>query len=161
SAEEIPFVAQIDQVGGSHVQPLIVDNAILLVQRFQQDVVQMAYSLNDSPDAGAFVSSDLTLFARQLQRMGFAIHRPAYAKKPNTIAFFPLENGQLGGMTFKPREEVRGWARTVTREGDAIESVAVVPHENGRKLTIYVITRRTINGQTKRYHEYFEDDDPN
>ena len=158
---EAPFVAPIEQVGSAHVQALIVDNAILVIQRFQQDVVQLSYSLNDSPDAGSFVATDTTLFSRQLQDMGFSIHRPAYAKKPYSIAFFPMDNGHLGGLTFKPRQEVSAWSRTKGRTGDDIESVAVVPHENGKKLTIYTITKRTINGLTKRFVEYFEDDDPN
>jgi len=157
---ETPFVAPIDQVGSAHVQPLVVDNAILLLQRFGQDVVQMAYSLNDSPDASAFVSTDLTLFSRHIGDMGFAVHRPAYAKKPFSLVFTPLENGQLANLTFKPREEVKSWSRTKTRAGDEIESVAVVPHEDGKRLTVYVVVKRTINAVVKRFWEYFEDDSP-
>lgn len=153
--DEIPFVSKISKAGSMHVQPVIVDNAILLTQRYGRDIVQLAYSLQDSPDASSFVPSEPTLFARQISDMGFAKHAPAYWQKPNSIIFYPLENGQLAGLTFKPRHEILAWARTVT-DGD-IESLCVVPHEDGEGSTVLLIVKRTINGATKRYWEYFED----
>jgi hypothetical protein len=89
--------------------------------------------------------------------MKFAQHPPAYYQIPNSIIFFPMENGQLATLTFKPRQEVAAWARTVT--DGIIESVAIVPHENGQGMTVYLIVNRTINGATKRCIEYFEDND--
>lgn len=153
--DEIPFVNKISQAGSLHVQPIIVDNAILAIQRFKRDIVQFAYSLQDSPDASSFVPNEPTLFARQISDMMFAQHRPAYQQKPNSIIFYPLENGQLGGLTFKPRQEILAWARTVTN--GEIESICVLPHENGQGMVTYAIVKRTIDGQTKRLWEYFED----
>lgn len=156
--DEVPFVSKIATAGSLHVQPAIVDNAILLTQRFARDVVTLAYSLQESADATSFVPGEATLFARQISDMGFAKHPPAYQQKPNSIIFYPLVNGQLAGLTFKPRQEILAWARTVT-EG-TIESVAVVPHEDGKRQTIYCIVQRMINFQVKRFIEFFEDDSP-
>ena len=36
-----------------------------------------------------------------------------------------------------------------------------MPHEDGQRLTIYAVVKRTIDGATKRFIEYFEDNDPN
>lgn len=152
--DETPLVKKISEQGAQHVQAVPVDNAILLLHRFKGDVIQLAYSLQDSADGETFVPSDVTLFARQISDMMFSKHQPAYYQKPNSLVFFPLENGQLGGLTFKPRQEIVAWSRTVT-DGE-IESVATVPHENGQLITVYLIVKRTINGATKRYWEYFE-----
>jgi len=153
--DETPFVAKISTAGSMHVQPIIVDNAILLTQRYGRDIVQLAYSLQDSPDANSFVPSEPSLFARQISDMRFAKHAPAYWQKPNSIVFYPLENGQLAGLTFKPRHEILAWARTKT-DGE-IESQCAVPHEDGKRSTVLLIVKRTINGETKRFWEYFED----
>ncbi len=153
--DETPFVKKLSEQGSMHAQAITVDNAIVALQRFEHDVVQFAYSLQDSADGESFVPTDLTDFARQIGEMEFALHAPVYYQKPYSIVFHPLKNGQLAGLTFKPRQEVKAWARTKT-DGE-IESVAVVPHENGRSMTVYLIVKRIINGVTKRYWEYFED----
>jgi hypothetical protein len=156
--DEIPYTAKISENGSMHVQPIVVDNAILMLQRFEQDVIVLAYSLDHSPDSSSFVGSEPNLFSRQIGNMKFAVHPPAYAQKPFSMVFWLLTNGQLAGLTFKPRQEIQAWSRTKTRQGDEIESVAVVPHESGQRLTIYQIVKRTINGAVKRYWEYYEDD---
>lgn len=158
--DETPFVTAIGSTGSMHAQPIIVDSAILFLQRFGHDVFQLSYSLSDSPDAATFVPADLGLFARQISDMRFVKHRGMYQLKPNSMAFWPLVNGQLAGLTFKPRQEVVAWSRTVTaptlsHEG-LIESQAIVPHENGRDTTMYFVVKRVINGVAKRFIEYID-----
>lgn len=158
SGDETPNVVPINFAGSKHVQPVVVDNAIVFLQRFGHDLIILSYSLQQSPDATSLVGSEPNLFSRHIGDMVFALHPPAYAAKPYSIIFQPLENGQLAGLTFKPMQEVVAFSRTVTRAGDEIESVAVVPHEDGKRLTVYQIVKRTINGATKRYWEWYEDD---
>ncbi len=156
--DEIPHVVPINFAGSRHVQPIVVDNALVFVQRFGQDIVILSYSLEQSSDATALIGTEPNLFSRHIGEMIFANHAPAYAAKPFSIIFFPLENGQLANFTFKPRQEVSAFSRTKTRAGDEIESVCVVPHEDGKRLTVLQICKRTINGGTKRYWEWYEDD---
>lgn len=156
--DEIPHVVPINFAGSRHVQPIVVDNALVFVQRFGQDIVILSYSLEQSSDATALIGTEPNLFSRHIGEMIFANHAPAYAAKPYSIIFFPLENGQLANFTFKPRQEVSAFSRTKTRAGDEIESVCVVPHEDGKRLTVLQICKRTINGGTKRYWEWYEDD---
>jgi len=152
-----PLIKTISHVGSQHVQPLAVDSAIIVLQRLKTQVNSMSYSVSESADADSFVPSDLTIFARQISEMKFAHHQPVYYQIPNAIVFFIMENGQLAGLTFKPRQEVAAWSRTVT-DGE-FESVAVVPHENSQGMTVYVVVKRVINGATKRFIEYFEDNE--
>ena len=156
--DQIPYVAKISNAGSMHIQPVVVDNAILLTQRFGHDTVILAYSLNESPDASSFVPSEPCLFARHLGDMEFSLHPPAYARRPYSIVFYGLNNGHLAGLTFKPRQEVLGFSRSVT--SGSFESYAVVPHEDGKRLTICVIVKRTIDGNVKRFVEVFEEDHP-
>lgn len=152
--DETPYVRKLGEQGSQHVQAIAVDGAILLLHRIKHDVVMMSYSLQDSPDGDSFVPSDITVLVRHIGDMMFAKHPPMYWQKPDSIVFYFLENGQLAGLTFRPREEIRAWSRTVT--DGVIESGCIVPHENNDSFLIYLIVRRTINGQTKRYWEYFE-----
>lgn len=155
--DEIPYTAKVAENGSMHVQPIVVDNAILMLHHFGRSVIALSYSIDSSPDASSFAPQEVTVFARQIADMGFAVHRPVYVRTPNSIIFFPLNNGQLAGLTFKPRQEIQAWARTKTRAGDSIESIAA-NHEDGQtRQVIYQIAKRTINGATKRYWEYYED----
>ena len=89
--DEIPYVAKISNVGSMHVQPAIVDNAILLFQRFGEDVVILAYSLNESADANSFVPSEPCLICPPYGDMGFLLHPPAYARRPYSICILGLK----------------------------------------------------------------------
>lgn len=160
-----PMVKTIATVGSQRVQPVAVDNMVVTLQAFQSQIHTLGYSVSDSADADSWVATDLTVFARQIGEMMFSQHRPAYYQIPNTIVFFLLENGQIGALTFKPRQEVVAWARTktaATLAGDGvIESIAIVPHESGQRMIVHAVVKRVIDGETKRFIEYFEDDDDN
>lgn len=73
--------------------------------------------------------------------------------RPNII-WAVKNNGQLVGMTLEESESVSGWHRHNT-DGE-FTSVASLPRENADNQ-LWVCAKRTINGSTKYYIEFFED----
>jgi hypothetical protein len=65
-------------------------------------------------------------------------------------------DGQLLAMTYQRDEEVVAWSRIVTRAGDTVESVAVLPASDG-KDEIWVCCGRDIDGTTAYHIEQMQD----
>jgi len=62
------------------------------------------------------------------------------------------KNGEMVGMTYEKSQQVLGWHRHITN--GTFESLAVIPTATDDQL--WVIVKRTVNGATKRYVEYFD-----
>lgn len=73
--------------------------------------------------------------------------------RPNTI-WGVRNDGQMVGMTIEESEGINGWHRQVT-DGEFV-SVASLPREN-KDNQLWVCVKRTIDGNTKYYIEYFND----
>ncbi len=82
---------------------------------------------------------------------GFTIVDAAQQKSPLPVLWFVRSDGALLGYTYSPEEEVSGWHIHTTN--GTFERVCVIAE--GDEDRIYVIVKRTINSQTKRYVERF------
>lgn len=149
--DEIPYIRDQSAVGSQHVQPVVVQSAIIFLQRFKRKVFELSYAL----ESDSFSPKNRTLLSRQIGNGKFAQHAPAYASEPNSIVYFVMENGELGCLTINREEDVTAWSRVVT--DGTIESVAVIPHPDGDRHQVGIIVKRMINGEIKRFVEYFED----
>jgi hypothetical protein len=83
-----------------------------------------------------------------------------YQKEPDSVIWAIRSDGQLTGLTFKiesqgigiDEERVIGWHEHPLN--GAVESVATIPSADGSQDDVWMIIRRTIEGQTRRYVEY-------
>ncbi len=128
--------------GPSALPPAIVGDGMV----YLQDRGKIVRELRLSGDG--LSSGDLTLFAPHLLR-AFSIERFDYAEFPDSVLWAVRSDGTLLSMTYNPEQQVVGWARHDT--DGVFEDVCVVPE--GDEDGVYVIVRRTIDGQTKRYIE--------
>ena len=133
--------------GASNVQPIIVNASLIYCAARGGHVRELAYSR----DAGGFVSGDLSMRAPHLFDRREIVDM-AYGKAPYPLIWFISDNGRLLGNTYVPEQEIGAWHWHDT-DGH-FESCAVVAE--GHEDMLYVIVRRTINGQDKRYIERLE-----
>jgi len=133
-------------IGANQVQPQVVGNRIVYPRARGGRVNELAYSF----DAQGYVTNDLSLLAQHLFD-GFSIVDMALPKAPYQFAWFVSSNGDLIGLTYVPEQQVAGWHHHDTGIGDSFESVCSVGE--GDEDAVYVITRRTIGGQTRRFVE--------
>jgi hypothetical protein len=133
---------------------LVIDTAIIYIDRLKRKIRELKYDLgSDSYDA-----PDLARDAEKATRSG--IEQLVLQQDPFDIFWARRRDGQLVGCTYVPKEQVRGFHRHIlapTRGG-----VAVVECEstNAGQLgsdELWLLVRRVINGQTKRYIEILED----
>ena len=131
-------------VGASNVQPIIINNTLVYCAARGGHVRELGYNWQ----SGGFVTGDLSLRAPHLFD-NLEIEDMAYAKAPMPEVWFVSSNGRLIGLTYVPEQQIGAWHWHDT--DGTFESVAVVAenHEDA----VYVVVRRQINGQWKRYVE--------
>lgn len=130
--------------GSSSVMPIATNGSILYVQAQGSRIRELAYSWQNS----AYSSIDVSLMAPHLFD-GYTITDLAYSRAPVPLLWAVRSDGALLGMTYVPEQQVYGWHRHRT-DGE-FERVAVVAE--GLEDTLYVVTKRTINGRTCKFVE--------
>lgn len=132
----------------SDVRAVVVGNAVIYVQTRGKIVRDLQFDEGIDGLAGR----DLTIYATHLLERKTAVALD-FAQVPHSIVWIVRSDGQLLGLTYVPDQDVWGWHRHDTLNG-SFEDCCVVPESDEDAL--YVIVKRTINLQTKRYIERME-----
>ncbi len=106
----------------------------------------LKYDINSD----GYNGNDLSIYSPHLFD-GHTLVDLAYAENPHSVVWAIRSDGALLGMTYLREQEIWGWHRHDTGNGDTFENVCVVAE--GAEDAVYVVVKRTIDGQTKRYIE--------
>jgi hypothetical protein len=143
--------------GSSKVRPLLMDEAVLLITAKGQRPYSISYSL----EADGYKGADASVLAPHLFKERSIIDM-AWCEFPHSAAFLTRDDGKLLCMTWMPDQEVLGWTMLELglednegMGGSGVESVCAVT-EDGRDR-IYLVVKREINGQNRRYVERLAD----
>lgn len=104
--------------------------------------------LNFAIDRDGYRGNDLTVFAAHLFD-GYTIVDWDYQEIPHSVVWAVRSDGKLLGLTYIREQEIVAWHEHDT--DGFVENVCVVPE--GSDDIVYLIVRREIDGQTKRYIE--------
>lgn len=148
----------------SNIQPVKAANAGLFIEGGRK-MREVAFVF----EVDGFRAPDLTLPSEHITSPG--ITRMCYVRRPNPIIWMVRSDGTLVGCTYERDQEVVAWHRhdlggfsdSGQTTAAAVESVASVPTSDGQNEELYLVVKRYINGQTRRYIEFlypnFEDGD--
>jgi len=135
--------------GSAQVTPPQVGNSVLFLQRASRKVREYVYQF----ETDAYTAPDLAILAEHITEGG--ILEMAYQQEPFSIVWMVRTDGKLIGMTYERSQDVIGWHRhSIGGTNTKIESVAVIPSENGTRDDLYAVIQRTINGVSKRFIEF-------
>lgn len=134
----------------SRVQPQVAGTSLVYGQRAGRKLLSLNYRL----ETDKFVSTDLAVLADRITRTG--IIATAFQGEPNQIMWCVLKNGKLLGFTYNQEQDVTGWHRHPLGGAGVVESVASIPDPDGSREQLWLLVKRTINGSTRRYVEFFE-----
>lgn len=140
-------VRPVTYVGASNVQPVVSGASILYVAAKGGRLRELVYSQSATGAVG-YTNIDLSLMAPHLFDFKTIVDL-GFARTPYPVLWAVSSDGSLLGLTYVPEQKVAGWHRHDT--DGAFESVCVVTE--GSEDAIYVVVKRTINGQQKRYVE--------
>jgi len=140
--------------GCAKIAPVDAGGSFLYVTRSRKTIAELV--LNQS---GRFSSDDIGQVSEHIPKKG--VHELAFQSDPDPVLWFPLDNGELGGFTYQPAQEVRGMHRHDIAGSFAgsnwgiVESAVITPGQDGVD-DLWLIVKRTIGGNTKRYIEIME-----
>ncbi len=134
-------------IGANNVQPLICNANVLYAaaRGGHLRVLNYAYS------AQGYQSADLSLVCPHLFD-NYEIKDIALSKAPTQIVWVITSNGKLNALTYYPEQEIKAWS--VMETDGEFESCCVV--SEGTEDHLYVVVKRNIDGQVKRYIERLE-----
>ncbi len=138
--------------GSSHVQPAVIDSDIYFVQRNARKLRKFAFNL----DQDSYRSREDSILAEDVFDAG--IKQLAYQQDPDSVVWCAMNDGLIVGFTVeKDQKVVAAHPHLYGPETlDAVESVAVIPDPSGTQDQLWIQTKRTIGGVTKRYIEFVE-----
>ena len=135
-------------LGGEDLMPKKVGNFLYYVQRFGKKLRELFYNF----ELDAYKSVDRTILAPHI--LGDGVVDMDVQNNPETIFYCVLTSGTLATLTREIDQEVSGWARQTT--SGTYSSVAVIPSQSANYDEAWVIVERFINGNKRKYVEYFE-----
>ncbi|MDX8534279.1 hypothetical protein RFM41_24455 [Mesorhizobium sp. VK25A] len=140
--------------GCARIRPVDAGQSFLYVTRSRRAIAELT-----QVQANKFTSDDIGQVSEHIPKKG--VVEIAYQTDPDPMLWFPLDDGELGGYTHQPSQDVRGMHRhrfggaAAGLEWAAVESAVVTPGQNGVD-DIWLVVRRTIGGMTKRYIEVMQ-----
>lgn len=144
------FSAQpVSTLGSRNVVPERVGNTILFGQRSGRKLQDLSYDYY----TGSQGSNDQTLYADHI--LNSPICQMAYQQEPFCVLWVMRADGKLVAMTYSreqyPNPPHGGW-HPHPMTNAVVESICSIP--TGTSNELWMVVRRVINGQTKRFVEY-------
>lgn len=148
-------VQQHTTYGSGNIRPLRVGPSVLFMQRNGRKIRELIYDYASD----SLIAKDLTIVNEQIIRQGIKAKCVAYQQEPNSIYWVALEDGRLAGMTYVRDQEVYAWhphelGGSFNGSYAKVMSLACISNLAGVEDELFMIVKRTINGQTKQYIEY-------
>ncbi len=147
------LIRKYSNYGSAGIEPVQVADVTLFVQRGKRKVREFKYV--GEVNTAAYQAPEMTILAEHITEGGLT--QFAYQQEPDSVVWATRTDGTLLGMTYRREEEVVAWHKHVIGGsfdgGQAVvESIATLPTDTGEDK-LYMIVKRTINSQTKRYIE--------
>lgn len=132
--------------GANGVQPVRIGTETVFVNRTGRRVI----SLGGEGDTGAYAATDLNELAGHLT-LGAPVTRLAWARNPAALLWALRADGALLSLTYRREQQLYGWARHDL--GGTVESIAVIPSATGAHDELWLVVRRSVAGQLRRFIE--------
>ncbi len=149
-------IVKASDYGSRGVHPLRVGESVLFIQRSGRKLREISFdALSDG-----YKSIDMSVLAPHMVPLGESVVQMTYQKEPNSIVWAARSDGLLLGFTFNREQYTEppfgGWHRHPIGGDGIVESVVCVPSPYDDRDDLWLIVRRTIDGNTKRYVEFME-----
>lgn len=133
--------------GSKNIKADFIGNSIVFAQKGGKVIREIEY-LDASK---SYLTNDLTVMANHILGDDGVVEIDVQTH-PHNILWCIKDDGELAALTYEKGNGVMAWHRHIT-EGE-YESLAVI--DGASEDEIWVIVKRTIDGLTRRYIEYFK-----
>jgi len=132
--------------GTANIQGILVGDKVFFAQKGGRRIRALGYR----NEIGSWTSPDITWLADHIT--GSGIVEAELQTNPDVVYWAINEEGELIGFTYEEKYGIFGWHRHRTR--GSFESIAIIPGETEDEIWVSVL--RTVDGETKRFVEYFK-----
>lgn len=136
-----------NQYGSADMDCTVVDNVIIYPQRSGSKIRNIEYELATD----SYKGDEISIFGEHILRDS-PLRQWAWQQEPYGILWMVRDDGLLVGMTYMKTQDVLAWHRHPLRGTDTVESIGTIPSYKNTDQ-VWVCTKRTINGQTRRFVE--------
>jgi len=126
--------------------PKMIGQFLYYIQANEKTVREIGYDYSTD----SFIGNDVTLLSEHIT--GDGIVDMDVQEAPDNVLWCVRSDGEMACLTRQIEQQVTAWTRIVT-DGD-FKSVAIIP--NGAEDQVWVVVERVIDGNTKKYIEYFK-----
>jgi hypothetical protein len=141
-------------IGAASVHPEVLHNAVIFAGAQTGRLHEMGFR----EDAGGYLTGDLCERSAHLFD-AYSIRQLSSAQTPWSTLWVVSTSGKLLGLTYIPAQQVAAWHWHDSESGAAVIESVMGGLESEEDF-VYVIVKRTVDGQTKRYVERVESLEP-
>lgn len=145
-----PRIERETRVGSCNIPALLLGDALVFVANDRQQVMEFSYSFSEDK----YVKQKMTQLAEHMFNSG--IKQIAASRQPDTVLYCVMNDGRLMSFTYDRGQGVVAWAQHTT--DGLFESVSVIYGGELNADEVWVVVKRTINGQDVRYVEALHKD---
>ncbi|MDN3278783.1 hypothetical protein QWJ07_31290 [Frankia sp. RB7] len=129
-----------------------IDGGVMFLGRTQK---RLHYTKVDpASQSQQLASQELSVTAEHIFSPG--VVGACWQRDPNRVLWMWFADGSIASLTFMPEQQVAAFCRH-PRTNAFVEDMCCIPSVSSGTDEVYLIVRRTINGQTKRYVEQMAD----
>lgn len=132
--------------GSSTQQAENVRDEILFIQNSSRKIRTFRYDFN----IDGYTGEDLNFLAEHITEGG--LEEISYAQEPDTILYAVTTNGDLLAGTYDRNQQIIAWSKFTT--DGTYENVMTI--SRGEIDEVWVVVKRTINNNTRRYIELLD-----
>jgi hypothetical protein len=131
-------------LGVADIEPIVLDNEVLFVQRGSTKLIGIDFSLNTEKHA----VEDFNMLNSTILRDGNGVVQVAFARNPETRVYMVMNDGSMRVLLRDITEGILGWSRIeVVGDGGVMEqilSVATLPSEDEDEVWITTASQRIL-----------------
>ncbi|MBR0700174.1 hypothetical protein JQ599_09705 [Bradyrhizobium diazoefficiens] len=129
-----------------------IDGGVMFLGRTQK---RLHYTkIDPSSQSQQLASQELSVMAEHIFAPGMV--GGCWQRDPFRVFWMWFADGSIASLTFMPEQQVAAFCRH-PRVNAFVEDMCCIPSVSSGTDEVYLIVRRTINGQTKRYVEQMAD----
>ncbi len=134
---------------------------------FIEEAGRKVHDLGYNFDTDGFVPADLTILSDHITKS--PIKQMAFQRRPFSVIWALREDGRLVSLAYNRRQDIIGWSQHIPggsfgSGAPVVESIAIIPgasdatqqYNSDERDEIWLIVKRTVNGNTVRTIEFFE-----
>lgn len=140
-----------------------INQITVFADRSKREIHEVGFKFEED----SFVATDLTILADHILRS--PAEQIVYQRRPFSTLWVRRADGRIAALSYNRQHEVLGWAQTIIggsfgTGAAVVTSVAVIPgaedatqdYDSDERDELWMIVKRTIDGQTVRYIEFME-----